>query len=77
MVCCPLLLQYICHKVQWCGLFCLQDLRTTVGNVPMEWYREFEHIGYDLLGDKIIKPPKGDQLQEFLNKMDNPDYWWV
>ena len=43
----------------------------------MEWYREYEHIGYNLEGKKIIKPPAGDELDNFLNKMDNPDYWSV
>ncbi|KAK2188830.1 hypothetical protein NP493_122g03038 [Ridgeia piscesae] len=52
-----------------------EDIRNTVGNIPMEWYREFEHIGYDLLGKKIIKPEQGDELDEFVNRMDNPDYW--
>ncbi len=41
----------------------------------MEWYKEYQHIGYDLLGKKIIKPARGDELDEFVNKMDNPDYW--
>jgi len=57
-------------------LCCCQDIRNTVGNIPMEWYREFEHIGYDLLGKKIIKPEQGDELDEFVNRMDNPDYWY-
>ena len=41
----------------------------------MKWYKEFEHIGYDLLGKKIGKPKTGDELDEFLRKMDDPNYW--
>ena len=41
----------------------------------MEWYREYEHLGYDLLGKKIIKPASGDTIDDFLQKMENPDYW--
>ncbi|KAJ8303055.1 hypothetical protein KUTeg_019451 [Tegillarca granosa] len=41
----------------------------------MEWYRDLPHIGYNLEGKKLIKPKKGDELDEFLNKMDNPNYW--
>lgn len=52
-----------------------EDIRNTVGNVPMEWYRDFDHLGYDITGGKILKPKQGDELDEFLNKMDNPDYW--
>jgi len=43
----------------------------------MEWYREMAHIGYDLEGKPIKKPKSGDELDEFLEKMDNPDYWFV
>ena len=43
----------------------------------MEWFKEYDHIGYDLLGRKIAKPKTGDELDEFLEKNDNPDYWFV
>ncbi|OWF53508.1 Ribosome biogenesis protein bop1 [Mizuhopecten yessoensis] len=52
-----------------------EDIRNTVGNVPLEWYKDYDHLGYDVEGRKIIKPKKADELDEFLNKMDNPDYW--
>ncbi|XP_039648342.1 ribosome biogenesis protein bop1 [Perca fluviatilis] len=53
-----------------------EDIRNTVGNVPMEWYRDFPHIGYNLDGKKIYKPIRNkDELDEFLDKMENPDYW--
>lgn len=57
-------------------LILLQDIRNTVGNIPMEWYKDFPHIGYDLDGKKIFKPIRNkDELDEFLDKMENPDYW--
>lgn len=43
----------------------------------MEWYRDFKHIGYTVDGKKIIKPKKGDELDNFLKKMDDPNYWQV
>ena len=52
-------------------------MRNTIGNVPMEWFKEYEHLGYDLLGRRIAKPKAGDELDEFLEKNDNPDYWFV
>ena len=55
--------------------FICQDLRNTIGNIPYEWYNDFEHIGYDLNGKKLIKPSKVDEVQEFLNKMEDPLYW--
>ncbi|KAK1876067.1 Ribosome biogenesis protein bop1 [Dissostichus eleginoides] len=52
------------------------DIRNTVGNIPMDWYKDFPHIGYNLDGKKIFKPIRNkDELDEFLDKMDNPDYW--
>ncbi|XP_070701976.1 ribosome biogenesis protein bop1 isoform X2 [Pempheris klunzingeri] len=53
-----------------------EDIRNTVGNIPMEWYKDFPHIGYDLDGKKICKPIRNkDELDDFLDKMENPDYW--
>ncbi|XP_039234520.1 ribosome biogenesis protein BOP1, partial [Pipra filicauda] len=54
----------------------VQDIRNTVGNIPMEWYQDFPHIGYNLDGKKIYKPIRNkDELDMFLEKMENPDYW--
>ncbi len=55
-------------------------MRNTIGNVPLKWYDDYDHIGYDLDGKKIAKPAgvnggKADELDEFLNKMEDPDYW--
>ncbi|XP_051467354.1 ribosome biogenesis protein BOP1 isoform X2 [Apus apus] len=53
-----------------------EDIRNTVGNIPMEWYQDFPHIGYNLEGKKIYKPIRNkDELDMFLEKMENPDYW--
>ncbi|XP_023773534.1 ribosome biogenesis protein bop1-like, partial [Cyanistes caeruleus] len=42
----------------------------------MEWYRDFPHLGYDLDGKRIFKPLRSrDQLELFLEKMENPEYW--
>ncbi|KAJ3356866.1 Ribosome biogenesis protein 1 [Allomyces javanicus] len=51
------------------------DHVNTVGNVPMEWYNDYPHIGYDLDGKKVMKPAVGDELDKFLSKMDDPKYW--
>uniref|UniRef100_A0A8D0HKG4 Ribosome biogenesis protein BOP1 n=1 Tax=Sphenodon punctatus TaxID=8508 RepID=A0A8D0HKG4_SPHPU len=54
----------------------LQDIRNTVGNIPMEWYQDFPHIGYDLDGKRIYKPVRSkDELDKFLEQMENPEYW--
>ena len=49
-----------------------EETLNTVGNVPAEWYADFPHIGYDIHGQKIMKPAKGDELDAFLSAMDDP-----
>ncbi|EGD79514.1 hypothetical protein PTSG_10085 [Salpingoeca rosetta] len=46
--------------------------RNTVGNIPMEWYKDYDHLGYDRSGKKISKLGKAkDRLDKFLDKMEN------
>lgn len=52
-----------------------EDIRNTVGNIPMKWYEEYDHLGYDWEGKKIPKPEKGDELDNFLKRMEDPDFW--
>ncbi|KAK6624767.1 hypothetical protein RUM44_011627 [Polyplax serrata] len=52
-----------------------EDIRNTVGNIPMNWYDDYPHLGYDWDGKKIFKPQNRDQLDEFLSRMEDPDYW--
>jgi ribosome biogenesis protein ERB1 len=47
----------------------------TVGNIPMEWYKDFPHIGYDLDGKPIMKPTTKDELDKFLANVDDPNTW--
>ncbi|GBG74592.1 hypothetical protein CBR_g19000 [Chara braunii] len=49
--------------------------RNTIGNVPLEWYKDEEHIGYDREGKKIIKQQRKDQLDTFLDRADDPKSW--
>lgn len=52
-----------------------EDIRNTVGNIPMHWYDEYKHIGYDWDAKQIIKPAKRDQLDDFLKRMEDPNFW--
>ena len=49
----------------------------TVGNIPLHWYDDFDHIGYDREGNKIMKSTKGDSLDNFLQQEDDPNFWYV
>ncbi|KAJ1374590.1 hypothetical protein KIN20_037302 [Parelaphostrongylus tenuis] len=52
-----------------------EDLRNTIGNIPISWYDDETHIGYNQLGEKIEKPKKKTEIDTFLEKMEDPDYW--
>lgn len=43
-----------------------EDNPNTIGNVPLEWYDDLPHIGYDVNGRKIFRPARGDELDKFL-----------
>lgn len=44
--------------------------RNTIGDVPLVWYKDEEHIGYDVKGRKIIKPSVINKLEELVNRAD-------
>uniref|UniRef100_A0A0N5AXR2 WD_REPEATS_REGION domain-containing protein n=1 Tax=Syphacia muris TaxID=451379 RepID=A0A0N5AXR2_9BILA len=52
-----------------------EGVRNTVGNIPLSWYADCVHIGYDRDGQRIMKKPKKDEMDLFLEKVDDPDYW--
>ena len=51
-----------------------EDIRNTIGNIPVNWYDDYNHIGYGLDGKKIRKPKRGDELENFLSRMENPEH---
>ncbi|KAI8367909.1 NUC169 domain-containing protein [Choanephora cucurbitarum] len=52
-----------------------EETENTIGNVPLEWYNDLPHIGYDVDGKKILKPATSDELDKFLATMEDPDSW--
>lgn len=52
------------------------EISNTIGNVPIEWYDDFDHIGYDISGNKIMRPVSKDQLDSFVAEMDDPNSWY-
>lgn len=52
-----------------------EDIRNTIGNINLKWYDEEGHLGYDWDGLKIAKPRQFDEMDKYLNKMENPDFW--
>lgn len=46
-----------------------------MGEVPLEWYKDEDHIGYDREGGKVMKKPKADKLDALLAKNDLGQAW--
>jgi len=51
--------------------------KNTIGNVPLQWYSEYDHIGYDVSGQKIARKSKGDRIDAFLKSQDDPLHKWT
>ncbi|XP_010522988.1 PREDICTED: ribosome biogenesis protein BOP1 homolog isoform X2 [Tarenaya hassleriana] len=49
--------------------------RNTIGDVPLEWYRDEKHVGYDFTGKKITKKERQDKLDSFLASVDDSKNW--
>ncbi|CAL0320749.1 unnamed protein product [Lupinus luteus] len=49
--------------------------RNTVGDVPLKWYEDEPHIGYDIKGKKIKRKEKQDKLGSFLANVDDSKNW--
>ncbi|KAJ7591292.1 NUC169 domain-containing protein [Mycena floridula] len=52
-----------------------EDVQNRVGNVPMHWYDDLPHVGYDINGKKVLRPAHGDELDRFLKTVDDPSAW--
>jgi len=46
--------------------------RNRIGKVPLKWYEGYDHIGYDVEGNRLAKPTKS-ALQQLLEKVDDPE----
>lgn len=44
--------------------------RCAVGEVPLEWYKDEQHIGYDKAGNRIVKKGKRDKVDALLARND-------
>ena len=45
-----------------------------IGRVPLHWYDEHEHVGYDAFGEKVVKSVSasgGDRIEQALANQDN------
>lgn len=47
----------------------------TIGNIPLDFYDEYPHVGYDINGKKIMRPAKGKALDALLESIEVPRGW--
>ena len=47
----------------------------TIGSVPLKWYADSEHVGYDLLGRKIEKTLRSSEVDDLLRSTEDPNNW--
>ena len=53
-----------------------EEMVNTIGeSIPLEWYSEYDHVGYDVHGEKVMKSASLiDALDRLLQQQDNPEY---
>ncbi|KAI1922221.1 Ribosome biogenesis protein erb1 [Ophidiomyces ophidiicola] len=47
----------------------------TIGDIPLTFYDQYPHIGYNINGKKILRPAKGKALDTLLDSIDIPKGW--
>ncbi|KAJ7068090.1 NUC169 domain-containing protein [Mycena amicta] len=52
-----------------------EETQNRVGDVPMHWYDDLPHIGYDVDGKRVLRPARGDELDKFLETVEDPNTW--
>lgn len=52
-----------------------EEILVRTGNVPRKWYDEYEHSGYDIKSNKVIKPKEEDEIEKFMKKAEDKNWW--
>ena len=52
-----------------------QGNENTIGNIPLSYYDNYPHIGYDINGRKIMRPAQGQALDVLLDSIELPKGW--
>ncbi|ORY81831.1 NUC169 domain-domain-containing protein [Leucosporidium creatinivorum] len=54
-----------------------EETTNRIGNVPAYFYDDLPHIGYDIDGKKVMRPATGDELDKFLEGIEDADGGWT
>lgn len=52
-----------------------EEVLLRTGDVPREWYDLHDHAGYSVKGEKVVKPAAKDELDKFMERQANKDWW--
>ncbi|KAJ5151845.1 Ribosome biogenesis protein erb1 [Penicillium capsulatum] len=53
----------------------VEENGNTIGDIPLSFYDQYPHIGYDINGKKIMRPAKGEALDALLDSIEIPKGW--
>ncbi|KAJ5741869.1 hypothetical protein N7533_011278 [Penicillium manginii] len=53
----------------------VEENANTIGDIPLTFYDQYPHIGYDINGKKIMRPAKGEALDALLDSIEIPKGW--
>ncbi|KAK8819896.1 hypothetical protein WA538_001999 [Blastocystis sp. DL] len=54
-----------------------EEAGNTIGNIPVKWYDKYDHIGYDLNGEKIMRPKSLDAIDKYIQSHDKNERWTI
>lgn len=52
-----------------------EEVRARIGRVPLKWYENYKHIGYDVNAKKVAKAEQRSKLEEIRHRGENPNWW--
>ena len=52
-----------------------EDMLVRTGDIPRKWYKDFDHLGYSQDGKKVEKQGEKDEIEKFLLKARDKDWW--
>jgi ribosome biogenesis protein ERB1 len=53
----------------------VEENANTIGDIPLTFYDQYPHIGYDINGKRIMRPAKGEALDALLDSIEVPKGW--
>ena len=53
-----------------------EETENRIGNVPLSWYDDLPHLGYDIHGKRVLRPAQGDELDKFLDTVEGDGDAW-